>query len=111
MFVEHKEVGEVSEAPAKITKLSQAIREGAKLRGECRGAWFIEGRSCALMAAVEATGGDLINEGWHGMKIAGHLRQRFPTVPADVVMAIPSLVDSQHYSREQCASWLEAQGY
>jgi hypothetical protein len=111
MFVEHKEVGEVAEAPAKITKLSEAIREGAKLRGECRGAWFFDGRSCALMAAVEATGGDLSEIGWHGTKIFLYMRTRFPNVPSDLVMAVPDLMDNKNYSREQCAVWLEAQGY
>lgn len=111
MFVEHKEVGEVAEAPAKTMKLSQAIRDGSKLRGECRGAWFADGRSCALMAAVEATGGDVRNVGWHGAKIFTYMRQRFPNVPSELVMAIPDLMDNRQYSREQCAVWLEAHGY
>jgi hypothetical protein len=32
MFVEHKEAGEVTEAPAKITKLSEAIKIGARFQ-------------------------------------------------------------------------------
>src|SRR5581483_5532726 len=34
MFVEHKEVGEVTEAPAKTLKMSEAIRLGKPLIGE-----------------------------------------------------------------------------
>lgn len=44
------------DAPAKITKLSQAIRIGAKLRPQGRGQLLYRGASCALGAAIEGMG-------------------------------------------------------
>ncbi len=110
MFVEHKEVGEVQphreRLPQPITKLSQAIREGAKLRPQCKSRYFSDyGESCALGAAAEA--------------IYGANRMTFKTEQID---SLGALVPSHDFisqiigkndcgwSRERIADWLESQG-
>lgn len=45
------------EAPARITKLSEAIRIGARIRPQVRSRFFIDGKSCALGAAYEGMTG------------------------------------------------------
>lgn len=108
MFVEHKEVGEVAEAPAKITKLSEAIRIGARLRPQCVGEYFMDGRSCAYGAAWEAMG-RLPYE-----KMPAAVTQVCEElgfyVPLDVAVKVYSLNDSG-WTRERIADWLEGAGY
>lgn len=103
MFVEHKEVGEVAKAPAKITKLSEAIRIGARLRPQCTAVFFSDGASCAIGAAMEATGiayGDTPN--------TGELHKLFPALD-EFAMSIYAKNDDG-WTREQIADWLEKQG-
>lgn len=113
MFLEEKKQGEVTEAPARTMKLSQAIRIGARLRPQCRRYFFADGGSCAWGAAYEAVTG----------RITGH---DFPRVfIEDIVKFFPQFAESRMAelrsiiadmndhgeSREQIADWLEAQGF
>jgi len=113
MFVEHKEAGEVTEAPAKVLKLSEAIRVGCQIRKrQCRLAFFREGAgyersSCALGAAWEGWGG---SEEDTPATDTDDAPKAFG-VPRHVLMRITYMNDFQNYSREQIADWLEAQGY
>src|ERR1700694_1708266 len=55
MFVEHKEVGEVTEAPARTLKLSEAIRIGCGMDAPNDGRSFFHGGGpCAVGAAHDA---------------------------------------------------------
>ncbi len=113
MFVEHKEAGEVSEAPAKVLKLSDAIRVGAALRPQCTGDLFRSGRSCALGAAYEGATGEVCGHYDYGL-----VTKRFPILKGKggdgslnkLGTAIFDRNDSG-MSRESIADWLEAQGY
>lgn len=110
MFVEHKEHGEHSRESgvSPITKLSQAIREGAKLRPQCSGLFFKEGKSCALGAAYEAI------TGLHSIadddSVMALLRQRFKLGDRDLVWEVGMQRNDAGWTREQCADWLEKQG-
>lgn len=115
MFVEHKEQGEVTEAPAKITKLSEAIRIGAKLRPQGMGFYFSEGRSCALGAAYEAVTGKY-HEAGAGTDIPNMVdwfSEKFDMGPS-LGSRIVDMNDGNHgqiqRTREQVADWLESQG-
>jgi hypothetical protein len=57
MLVEEKSRGEVTETPAKISRLSEALRIGARLRPQCTNFVFAHGKSCAIGAAYEAVFG------------------------------------------------------
>ena len=106
MYLETKEAGEaeVTEAPAKVMKLSKAIRIGARIRPQGFGAYFHVGRSCALGAAFEGMKGRPANSIgrliWDELGISPRLHDR-----------IVDLNDAQHWTREQIADWLEAEGY
>lgn len=114
MFVEHKEAGEVTEAPAKIDRLSQAIRIGATKRPQCFGDAFRHGGSCALGAALEATGvrpwSGSENDRYPTHYVQGLIEARF-RVPLRVTQQVWKLNDVKGWSREQIADWLESQGY
>lgn len=110
MFVEHKEAVEVTEAPAKTLKLSEAIRIGATYRPQVRGVWFshANGGSCALGAAWEGAFGKVTRETWahaNGTELA----LRFG-IPSSIISEIAKRNDQGLMSREQIANWLEAQG-
>ena len=111
MFVEHKEEGEVQQAPAKVLKLSEAIRIGKPLVNESS----ISHRFCALGCAWagykgrEMTISDLTalhkNGGWSWGK-------RF-----EIALGIPeaiakdiSLMHSGGTPALKIADWLEEQG-
>lgn len=58
MFVEHKEQGEVTEAPAKVLKISEAIRIGCQTTVQGRDIGYIKGNAaCAWGAAAIGMGG------------------------------------------------------
>ena len=108
MFVEHKEAGEVTEAPAKITKLSEAIRIGAKARHQCQTYFYANGGSCALGAAIEAVYG-YPGDGEPPRAMSFHFMESFG-VPSHMRNQIADRNDSGA-TREEIADWLEAQGY
>lgn len=119
MFVEHKEIGEAQEAPAKVLKLSEAIRIGARIRPQCFGKFFRDGESCALGAAYEAGIGRALEYGGFP-ECFSDLERKFPMIH-ELVPSVRGGVDrlymeiaarnDQKESRESIADWLEAQGY
>ncbi len=125
MSVEHKEATEVTEAPAKTLKLSEAIRIGAKLRPQHHGALFAHGASCAMGAAYEARFGTPGPEAWLCPLMTGcpheemiqSMEAEWPFLlrgngGTGLFGEITSLNDSpsRGMTREQIADWLEAQG-
>ena len=93
-------------------KLSEAIREGSKLRGECRGTWLtVDERSCAWTAAAEATGMKILEGGLYGSRIYTHLKVLFPTLSAEIFCEVVERMDHKNWSRLRCADWLDEQGY
>jgi len=104
MFVEHKEQGEATEAPAELAKLSQAIRAGCKLAPKQIAGIYIDqgGGACALGAAMLALNIDY-REGWQ------RLQKRFG-LPWPLHGEIAGRNDGGQ-SREAIADWLESQGY
>lgn len=107
MFLDDKPQGEVTEAPAKITKLSQAIRAGAKLRPQRTGAYFHEGKSCALGAAYEGMYGYIDDTtAMIATWVVQHFRLRESLVQEVIIRN-----DKMLHTREQIADWLEAHGW
>ena len=97
------------EQQQQITKLSQAIRIGAKLRPQTH-LWSDGVGSCALTAAAEATGYDYGDGfGHYSFTIHPHLRKQFPSVPETVLEKVSEWNCSM--SRERVADRLEAMGY
>jgi len=109
MFVEHKEAMEVTEAPVRTLKLSEAMRIGARLRPKCRLKMFHEGASCALGAAWEGMGFDP-NEDPGTHSSFRDIGERLG-ISEGLARTITGKNDSECMTREQIADWLEAQGY
>lgn len=109
MFVEHKESGEVPQAPAKVLKLSEAIRKGARIRPQCKGNFFLGGSSCAMGAAYEAATDRTEVDAGTMFRVLPFLMDG-PTRLSDLATEIGKRNDSGD-TREQIADWLEAQGY
>jgi hypothetical protein len=109
MFVEHKEQGEVTEAPAKTMKLSEAIRIGC--------AWVQETRlfsGCAIGTGYRArTGRDLNDDAdKDGRLFAPYsLVSEAFGIPYEVVKHASDLHFSCRWTRPRCADWLESQGF
>ena len=108
MFVEHKEAVEIT--PAKVLKLSEAIRIGAKIRPKCTGTFFREGRSCALGAAMEALGIASTDQQWMVYETVAP-RLGIPIHLAHAIGARNDGWNGRAHTREQIADWLEGQGY
>ena len=104
MFLEHKEAVEIT--PAKVLKLSEAIRIGAKIRPQCTYSYFTRGKSCALGAAAEALYG--VTEKTFSTTHINKITSKLSRV---VVSEIIERNDDLHWTREQIADWLEGQGY
>lgn len=88
-------------------KLSEAIRIGARMRPQGRsGAWaqYHEGTSCALMAAHEAITGEYTGE----TNYWGTAEQ---LAPHTIIEKVWRLNDTERWSRERIANWLESEGY
>lgn len=87
-------------------KLSQLIRDGAKLRPQCRQEFFShDGGSCALGAAYEARYGETTYSWWSASYVARKLG-----VPVGVCRDIARMNDDGH-TREECADYAERFGY
>lgn len=108
-------------------KLSEAIREGAKLRPQTHRRYWQPNGSCALGAAVEATKGSVaassvsirehLNEVWQG------LRDTYKYCPVDccrwqrheALYDVPAIVvhlnDDHDWTREEIADWVEKEGF
>lgn len=88
-------------------QLSEAIRLGAMIRPQCFGRLFLNGRSCALGAAVEAAGVKLSDPQDYDA-----LRARWPilNVTIDDSTVLDTIVlsnDCSELTREQIADWVE----
>lgn len=92
------------EAPAKVLKLSEAIRIGAKIRPQNHHGLLYDGYgTCALGSAAEARGWNL------SMRI--NVQKAFLTdVGVDLWNQIGQRNDTGS-TREEIADWLQAQGY
>ena len=107
MFVEHKEAIEIT--PAKVLKLSEAIRIGAKLRPPVRDRsdYFDDCGSCALGAAYQAMTGTVRSVDEHE-----EIYTYFEAI--GITYETMQKVCDLFYAgrtREQIADWLEGQGY
>ena len=99
-------------------KLSEAMREGAKLRPQGFGSHFPgyhkhgeEGcTSCALGAAMEAAG--IGPDAWHAWPAGQYtLAETFPHgYDYDIVGRVLDMNDKERKTREEIADWLEGQG-
>lgn len=112
-------------------KLSELIREGAKLRPQGFGDYFtsnddLEDCSCALGAALEILTGTYGYEIHNHPSLSGKLGEFLATnAGIDAVVSHPQLEwqkttifkavvilnDELRWTREQIADWLEARGY
>lgn len=108
MFVEHKEAVEITEAPAKVLKLSEAMRIGAKIRPQTKHFWHKDGKSCALGAAYEAMAGRPSSSGTD-FRDHKKMNEWFPCMPS-MQTKIHERNDDLGWTREQIADWLESQG-
>lgn len=128
MFVDEKAAGEAqtAEQANRTLKLSEAIRIGAKIRGQCKTFPFNQDRSCALGAAYEAVYGapDGADGTLHMSDVSAPILAAFPFLNSPSVLMrdgpmksdrlmddVWRLNDQLGKSREQIADWLEAQGY
>lgn len=121
-------------------KLSEAIREGAKLRPQAMEWYTVEttngqATTCAIGAAYEALTNQLVDSDDYGAeditrdvehtienKIGRpylfstivRLPENIPTFAGDQLpfgIAIATLNDDAHWTREAIADWLESEGY
>jgi len=119
MFVEHKEAVEVTEAPAKTLKLSEAIRIGCmksrptkEIEYKAWATW--RGGKCFTCAVgalwLGLSGGG--REEFYGFseRMPIHLENLYQ-VPPRLVTEISGRYEALGHSREQIADWLESQGY
>lgn len=110
MFVEHKEAVEITEQPAKVLKLSEAIREGHKHIREKASVFLHKDCGCALGAAAYALGMRAEGErGLDGDSCKEFLQARIPGWNHFEL----SLLSGRHAggaSRLDIAAELEAQG-
>lgn len=96
--------------PAKITKLSEAIRIGSKIRPQCYGYLFKDGASCALGAAWEGLGNDPVEGGPKNPAYNAVYNALYARFGSDVCYTVESRNDAGA-SREAVAHYLESQGY
>jgi hypothetical protein len=105
-------------------KLSEAIREGAKLRPQAFHAFFIDGRSCALAAAIEVAAGRSLDEEGEDittLEVNRVIDEHFPLLwseknshcpacerdPGILRSTVEHLNDTHRWTREQIADWVE----
>lgn len=115
MFVDEKPQGE--QAPVKVgtLKLSEAIRIGAKLRGQCQGSFFEQGRSCAMGAVLEAHGVPYSDDGVWVAAQAFAILPNLMSRNGNGYCYTPLAKEIYHRNdsgdtREQIADWLERKG-
>lgn len=102
-------------------KLSESIRLGALIRPQAFGHTFVEGKSCALAAALEASGvkpEDLVAtfavSPWHLWDISSNKSVGQVSCPlcgeafqVGVVSMVVHLNDDHKWTREKIADWVE----
>lgn len=95
-------------------RLSEAMRLGAMLRPQVEGVYFAFGGSCAIGAAIEATGGDIADEESHEAHIVAHfgwIDKAKTNCPAcqdrdEVGCIITHLNDVHEWTRDRIADWV-----
>ncbi len=94
-------------------KLSTAIREGAKLRPQCRGEMHFKGASCALGAAYEFATGRITKSIYKMRKLFPELAKTFEYkgVVYPLEVHITTMNDREELSREKIASIIEKKGF
>jgi hypothetical protein len=111
-------------------RLSEAIREGAKIRPQSFVSFFevMDGctlGSCALGAAVEAVRGAPVPDHAVHYQLPDFIQDNFarvnevvncpiegcPHQPVELMYMIMELNDAHYWTREQIADWLESLGY
>jgi hypothetical protein len=113
MFVEHKEALEITEAPAKTLKLSEAIRKGLNIVEESPSSWMF----CALGAAFAGVHGRQMTDCEVTCFVLNKKYKRTAHAIADAIGYSQDLCDKVH--RQHCllepaakiADRLEVQGY
>lgn len=106
MFVEHKEAVEVTEAPAKVLKLSEAMRIGAMRHPQNMNALYEAGKTCAL-GAVAVGRGWMPTDSIPDEVITRYLGDVYNT---PLWYEIGAKRNDIGWTREHIADWLEAQG-
>lgn len=104
-------------------KLSEAIRIGARIRPQCAGAPFVDGRSCAWGAAAEGMGHPYISTIW-SLGAIEYALQRCqvdkreatrtflgPTGVAGSLIDHVWRLNDSGWTRESIADWLQSIGY
>lgn len=99
-------------APAKVLKLSEAIRVGHSMIKESRDCYLNDGCGCALGAALVTRGHRSQDEpGLNGgYDVVRNISQNF-NVPMETVRDISTRHFTGAMNRLQLADWLEKQGY
>lgn len=87
-------------------KLSDAIRIGAKLRPQCFGVYATRYGTCAIGAALEATGRAPDQHCIAIEDVAG-----FFGITQNLIVQVVGKNDVDHMTREEIADWLESIGY
>lgn len=99
---------------AQPMKLSEAIREGAKLRPQCRENYFSDEGSCALGAAMEAITGSASRSAMSVCDLSDKYLTHFDHPASDrraeLFTIIVQLNDDFRWTREQIADWVAEQG-
>jgi len=110
----------------KLKNLSDAILLGSTFRGQSRSDLYANGRTCAIGAAAEAIGIDIVENADNNYKVEIELEKRFPIMDEDIRLSCPSplcyehacsihdmvvhLNDSHHWTRERIAAFLKTKG-
>ena len=113
--MDQSEVLKFERAQVGTITLSEAIRQGSKIRGQSHFGMFEGGRSCAQGAAAEALGfkyNEACSEGTAAMIF---LRSKYPSCALlghfGPIAKRNDYSGGLMWSREKIADWLEAQGY
>lgn len=115
MFVEHKEAGEVTEAPAKVLKVSEAIRIGRPLIKEEDAHWF---HLCALGCAWAGIRGKRMTQRQQDRYVKLHESPRAVAraiakdlgINEQVAMDV-NVMHGNGISALEIADWLELRGH
>ena len=109
MFVEHKEAGEVTEAPTKTLKLSEAIRLGCQVLPY--GYSTLNNHSGCSIGAAWIALGRTVKERWgyETPEMISFVAERTNT-PIHLATEIWDM-HARGDTREKTADWLESQGY
>lgn len=111
MFLDEKPQGEVTEAPTRTLKLSEAIRIGAKALSE-HYTWYlrVDERRCGCAVGTAAYGLGMRDNVHHFGKMAEYIGMRIPGITFEFLKRVEEEHVSRRMDRLQIADWLEAHG-